>query len=401
MDISRYLSRTVEFAPPGRSAEIALLLACCQVKDQQTAISALSQQPLDWTYVLKLATEHRVIPLLHSQLYRLASTPAAIRTALDQQFKANAFANLASTRELLRLLSLFQAQAIPVLSFKGPTLTQMAYGDLGLRQFVDLDLIIPPAQIERAKHLLIAQGYQPQLNLSPAQQAFYANCFYALSFVHPQTRQPIDLHWALLRPRFSFSAPANFLWQQPATQLLMAGRPVPTFSPECLLLFLCAHSAKDNWQELRCVCDIAHLLHRQPNLDWEWMANHRGQLGAERMLAVGLALATQMLGAKVPADILERVNADSTVTSLVKQIQVHFWQERPVGSVAAHFDWPEFYLKTMETKQDRFWFCWDAIFTPTRAELELLLLPSALLWLYYPLRLGRLAAKYCRRGLRA
>jgi hypothetical protein len=42
--------------------------------------------------------------------------------------------------------------------FKGPALAVQAYGDLSLRQYDDLDLLIHEADVPRAYQLLIANG---------------------------------------------------------------------------------------------------------------------------------------------------------------------------------------------------------------------------------------------------
>ena len=56
-------------------------------------------------------------------------------TSLQGAFRKNVRHSLHLTKELLNLLPLFEAAAIPVLAIKGPILAQLAYNKLGLRQF--------------------------------------------------------------------------------------------------------------------------------------------------------------------------------------------------------------------------------------------------------------------------
>jgi len=50
--------------------------------------------------------------------------------------------NFFLTKELLELLTLFEAHCIPASPYKGPALAIMAYGNLALRQFSDLNILV-------------------------------------------------------------------------------------------------------------------------------------------------------------------------------------------------------------------------------------------------------------------
>jgi hypothetical protein len=50
--------------------------------------------------------------------------------------------NFLLTEELLALLSELEANGIPEIAYKGPGLAAMIYGDLAMRQFNQLDIIV-------------------------------------------------------------------------------------------------------------------------------------------------------------------------------------------------------------------------------------------------------------------
>ncbi len=58
------------------------------------------------------------------------------------------------TAELIRLLKIFQEAEVPVISFKGPILAQLAYGDISFRIFSDLDLLIKESDLVKVHNLL-------------------------------------------------------------------------------------------------------------------------------------------------------------------------------------------------------------------------------------------------------
>ena len=83
------------------------------------------------------------------------------KTTLDQlrdDFNDNSRRNLFLTRELLNLLTLFETHQIPAIPFKGPVLAASVYGNLALRQFSDLDLIIHKQHVAKARELLVSAG---------------------------------------------------------------------------------------------------------------------------------------------------------------------------------------------------------------------------------------------------
>ncbi len=78
----------------------------------------------------------------------------------------------------------------------------MAYGDLSLRQFGDLDILIHKRDLLRAKELLISQGYQ--LKLTDAQEAAHIYSYYTLPFVRTNGKILVELHWALTGKHWPF-----------------------------------------------------------------------------------------------------------------------------------------------------------------------------------------------------
>ena len=58
------------------------------------------------------------------------------------------------TSELIKVMKLFEENGVEYISFKGPVLSQLAYGDITLRQYVDLDILIKKEDLRKADNLL-------------------------------------------------------------------------------------------------------------------------------------------------------------------------------------------------------------------------------------------------------
>jgi len=154
--------------------EIELLLCCCRTQvDAATTstIKTLIQSSINWNYLIQTATRHKVVPLLYQNLNNTCpeAVPHAILNQLKNHFNTNAMSNKFMTTELLKLLNLFQNHNIPAIPFKGPVLAATAYGNLALRQFCDLDILVQKQNVLKVKDLLVSQGYQ-SWSLNPVQE---------------------------------------------------------------------------------------------------------------------------------------------------------------------------------------------------------------------------------------
>ncbi len=380
------------------SPEIELLLFCSQTQitpGQIERIQNLVQQPLDWDYILALAFEQGVLPLLYSQLITLCADalPQEVKVQLQEKFSVNLHHNMVLTGELLKLVELFTNHGIPVLAFKGPTLTQRAYNNLGLRQFIDLDILVPEAQVANSTQLLIDQGYQPQFTLTVAQQAIYTKLRHEHLFWHQEKQTSVDLHWYILPRHYSFSPSSELVWAR-SDRLKLANQSVTILSDESLLLFLCVHGAKHNWSCLSWICDVAQLLHTTPELDWDKVQHLAEQLGSRRMLFLGLYLAHDLLNANLSEELWRSLAADETIPALAQQVHQRLFQSQLTPS--SPFPDASIYLKTMESWRDRMWYWIDTIFTPTPLEWQIIVLPKVLFPFYYPIRVIRLLLKFLK-----
>ena len=134
--------------------ELELLLCCARTQVDQTTeehIKELLQQGIDWTYLIQISAHHGIIPLLYQNLSTTYPelVPQPILSQMKDYCQSNIQHNLLLTQELFKLLTLFQKHKIPAIPFKGPVLAVSVYGNLALRPFCDLDILIDE-QIGRA-----------------------------------------------------------------------------------------------------------------------------------------------------------------------------------------------------------------------------------------------------------
>ncbi|MCP2727290.1 nucleotidyltransferase family protein [Symplocastrum sp. BBK-W-15] len=383
--------------------EIELLL-CCSRTSIEPAIAArikiLLQQEIDWKYLLQTAAKHGVKPLLYQSLSTTAKelVPPEILTQLRQDFRTNAVRNLNRTKELLKILDLFAVNDIPVFTFKGPAIASLAYGELSLRQFGDLDILVRDRDIIRARDLFLSQGDEMKVELielteaqkaifikSPQIHEFVRECAYP--FIRQQSKIIVELHWRMMPLYFSFPIDSENLWER-LIPVPLLGTNILTTSPEDSLLLLCGHGIKECWDKLNRVCDIAALVHKHPNLDWDRVMAEAARLGCQRILFLGLFLAKELLGTALPEFIWEKIEADGVVTELAVQVYDGFF---PNGNISNQsFPVTRLHLKARERFIDKVRYFLLVMITPTTSDWLVLPLgryPSFLYYLIRPIRL--------------
>jgi len=373
--------------------EVELLLCCARTRiEPKTAarIRTLLQEDIDWTYLIQTAARHGVIPLLYQSLSTTSpeAVPKTILSQLRNHFHTNAFRNLSLTKELLLLLNLFESNGIKAIPFKGSVLAAWVYGNLALRQFGDLDILVSRRDYLRTKNLLISQGYyELPLNLN-----------WEAQMVHEKSGVNVDLHWGITPIERPFKLNFERLWSR-LEPVPLANTTVKSLSPEDLLLILCVQIARNCWEQnerLSQICDISELLRVHPAMNWEHVLKQASKLGGKRMLFFGLLLASSLLGTALPEEIHFLVQADPIVKALVRQVS-----SKLLGAqyeVRNELEEKRFYLQVRERLQDKLpyflgrWLYFRIV--PTPQDWEFLPLPDSLSSLYYLVKPIRLLVKW-------
>jgi hypothetical protein len=381
--------------------EIELLLCCARTfMDDERAkrIRALIQDKLDWEYLIRMAHRHGLMPLLHQQLNTICPelVPESHSRTLRDQFNRNTARNLCLTDELCKVLKLFEAHDIPTVPYKGPALAVSVYGNLSLRQFGDLDILVHQQDVFRAGEILESQNYRPQFQLSNVQKEAYLGSKNDYPLLSNDANIFIEIHWNFIPAYLSLSLDTERLWKRLGS-ISLNGMKVSTFSPEDLLLILCVHSTKHMWQRLSWISDIAELINRYKELDWEIILQEAEISGTRRMLFLGLFLANRALGVELPANLIQLVHDDPSIISLGLQAEGKWFEE--IVQEPHILELTRFYFKSIESASDRIRYCLSMVLTPVPGDWSYINLPDRLYMFYYLIRPYRLVIKYLLRPL--
>jgi len=280
---------------------------------------------VDWEYLFQLARRHSMVPLVYVQLDQHAPdlVPPQVLTKFKKHYIENSARNTILTVELCRLINLFRDKGIDAIPYKGPVLAQFAYGNVALRRFVDLDVIVRKSDVLQARDILLNEGYTATKSLSLSQQELLLRTQHNLQFSRDNHRLIVELHWDVAPHLFASSVNTERLWQELVT-IDLNGTKVKTFSAEDLLFSLCVHGSRHLWERLAWICDIAELIKRY-TIDWPTLIERACAADSERMFLLGPYLAERLLDAPLPHEIKQRCASDPRLASLAENVVEHLF----------------------------------------------------------------------------
>ncbi len=310
-----------------RDNHLDSLLLCTRPRvgaESAKRIRALATNGPDWEALLSAAAEHSLTPVLCKNLEVNAgdALPGSLRKRCNEEFLRNSCRNLALTAELFRVLEALEKRGVCVTAYKGPVLAAQAYGDAALRQFSDLDIIVPQAEIIAAHGALLALGFQP---LIPGMEA--PDAVRRIPGQYAYRKEPetmVELHTERTLRYFPRGLNLRELCER-REYVAVAGRQVLTFSLEDTLLLLSVHGSKHLWERLGWIADIAALTTGSRPLDLPRALERARRWGIQRMVLLGAGLAARLFDAPLPTEALDHLKRDGVARRLVDGICRRFF----------------------------------------------------------------------------
>lgn len=296
------------------SPELSLLAACCRWPPSPAREAAVlaAARDVDWAHFTRVVARHRVAALALDGLRRAGLEPPAEVAASAASAGLGA---LAMARETLRLNKAFGEAGLAPLFVKGSTLALIAYGELGMKQSWDIDLLVRPAGVIAGRRLLEQLGYaliEPE-GLDDLRFARFAALGKEAVFHNAALGITVELHWRLVdNPRLL----AGIGEAPPVQQVAIGGEAVATLADEALFAYLCAHGTAHGWSRLKWLADVAAFLARPGAPAVEPLYRAAVRLGAGRTPAVALLLCHRLFGLDLPEAMLAELRADRSARRL-------------------------------------------------------------------------------------
>jgi len=372
------------------SLEWELLLATASAGEQTPRLRTLVNQPLDWALFERLAETHGLLPMAAA---RLGADPSLLPGPVVQELRTicqeNARRSLWFAGELFSVMDTLSAAGIEAVPFKGPTLAAMAQGDLILRQFCDLDIMVHPRDWPRAKRALLDAGFTAKHKLSPREEKAYVASACDFTFHHGPVRNVLEIHWDFVPRFFAIRIPLRQLTAR-ATTVELCGRRVATLAAEDLLLCLAVHGAKHAWSRLCWLSDIAHLIHRA-DLDQDTVRRRAERWHIARIVKIALYLAQWTLGTELPESLQTWIQEDRDASKLAEVLVRNLFGDKKIRTESRTYFKVFAHQREHPADRVRMWALLAT--TSSLSEWRTVRLPDSLFSLYGAVRFWRLSRR--------
>jgi len=365
----------------------------------EAATARAAADVVDWASMRAAALRHGLIALLYRRL-AAAGVPVVAADELDR-LRALAVVNerrsLFMGGQLLRLIGLLAQAGVEALPYKGPVMAEALYGDAGLRQSVDLDLLVRPPDVERAMAALTAAGLRQASCIGVSLERLLASeC--EVAFDGPDPSYAVDLHWRL-GPRFahaSLAADDLFAHAVPSTFL---GKGLRVLSRVDLFVVLCVHGSHNHrWDEFELVAALGAWGAGASAQEWQALFERAAALGCLRRCLIGCRLMRDLTGCRPPAAVAALLDGDALATALARVARLRLCDDgvpaRAVDGLRGVL-WESLALDSVTVMVPHLV---ARVVTPGTWDWESSLVSSRLPALYYLSRPVRLARRYLGRG---
>jgi len=382
--------------------ELLFLTVCSKTNLLQSEVnfiySHINSEDFSLNTLIHLANIHGIIPLVYKTIKNQkvlieCKNFNILLSELKIRYMEISQRNMLMSAELIRITKLLKQNHIESVSFKGPTLSQMAYKDITMRQYGDLDILINENQLAVATDVLQNSNYKLLYPQKVIRNKTCLNTLIDIGFLHKNIN--IELHWKLLQSKH---AGEDALTQIDGftKNVKINSYEISSLSDEMLLVYLCLHGSKHMWERIGWICDIDRLI-RVEKFNWKKSMQIANSSKLRLAFLLGLNLTNKLFDTPLPKEILDEIkkadiaslieitiaqlnNSNKKEDSSIKNKQVFFYQ-----------------LKLYDSTVNKVSFILHSFLKISPADCMTYTLPYKLKFLYIVLRPFRLASKYIKR----
>ncbi|HVQ96195.1 MAG TPA: nucleotidyltransferase family protein [Mycobacteriales bacterium] len=255
-----------------------------------------------------LAVRHGVVGCLWTALRTAGLADRPGTAELRAAHSATVAGHLRALADLRLVDRALTAAGVGYLVLKGPVLAGAVYRRPDLRSYVDVDVLVAPAEFAAALAALESAGcavFERNWQLARDRLLGELRLFTPSGLV-------LDLHWHVIADR---SIRAAFRLDLAAVRgrartVRLAGRDVRTLDPADTVVHLALHAALAGGHRLIWLKDLEQALLAPDAPQWTELVRRAAEWRAGPATALMLARASRTLGVPVPASVLRRLVPD-------------------------------------------------------------------------------------------
>lgn len=270
------------------------------LRDELTSLP----EKLDYNRLFDLFRRHKLFAISGPVKDLLPEDENRRWKEIHQQNTMHSLKVSSETEEIIKYLKELNISAIPL---KGPVLTNTLYGDVGLRHFNDIDLLVSPADLEKAKEALIKIGYSQMYpdQMNKKQEKLYTTYKKDIGLHNSERRIFIELHYGIYVHELLKKEEESKLLASTET-ITLHNEEIEVLDKESTFIYLVYHGCLHQFFRLFWLRDVAECIKRW-DLDHKQIRQKISALGLEKMLGVTVNLLLHYFNSDIPkayADLL-------------------------------------------------------------------------------------------------
>jgi hypothetical protein len=293
--------------------EIILLIECCKISPDFILIEEKISQIKNWDNLITLSYSHGVFPLVYKILKKYdEKIPLDKLSFMKQTYMDVVKTNMLMTSELIKITKILEENNIEAISFKGPVLSQLAYGDVVSRQYCDLDILLDEKKLIKTVNLFLDNGYENLLPLEIISNEICLNTIKDFTVQNKTSKINIEIHWNLFESKYNKAFKKLDISQ--TSDFFINQNKLKTLSNETLLIYLCFHGSKHAWERIEWMSDIDKFI-RNNKIDFSKIDN----LLEENSLLLGLYLSYILFDTPLEKKYISKIS-DEKIKKLSRKI---------------------------------------------------------------------------------
>ena len=262
--------------------------------------------------------------------------------------------NLALAAELITLDDAFEAAGLRLVAWKGPVQSHLLHGNFTQRRFHDLDLLLRPADLAKAKAVLEAHGYDSGLHLTPAQLRAFLRHHHEQAFLRDRD-YVVELHWQIVQRQFAVDYPIEGILER-VQRVSFQGREVLHPGPEDTLVLAALHAAKHAWLHADLLLDLGRAVGLVQDWGFAWQLAESAHV--QRYLSCGLLLSELLGYVQLPDAIKQRALRDPAAATLAARLRANTGSAIPLSTIRGRERWSDrarMFVRTLVTPTINDW----------------------------------------------
>lgn len=285
-----------------KSLELEILLESVRVSLLEQSIDRIKEllrnEKINWLRLDKLSIFHAIRPILFDAFER-AGFVNAFSEQLKTRSQTQSIFNLATTLELHRVLALLEKYGLRVIPYRGVLFIRELYKNLPLRETHDLDLLVHPADAQKALEILLEDGYcfsikNPEKLNNALIITSLLQTFNLLEVgLEKKTELGLDIyidfHWHIKEEIHDFNINYEEFFDYQKDTLNRKETKKPFSQKTIFIMLLVHHGGRECWTRLKHFCDLIAFL-KVNSLTKQELQHICKEIEMERFFEIGIEL---------------------------------------------------------------------------------------------------------------